>query len=147
MEKLITPELLCFDLDATTKEEVINKLADKMDAAGRLNDKTGYVTDVLAREQHFSTAVGFSVATPHAKTDHAKTTSIAFARLKNEIVWDDEDETASLIFQLAVPTSEKGDRHLQILAKLSRKLLHDDFRAQLIAAKTPEEVIELVGEV
>lgn len=146
MQKLITPELIYFDLKAGAKEDVIRLLAEKMDAAGRLHDRELYIADVLKREETYSTAVGFQVAIPHAKTGAARTATIAFARLEGEIPWDDE-EPVRIIFQLAVPTTDKGDRHLQILASLSRKLIHADFREKLAAAVTPEEIIKLIEEV
>lgn len=146
MERLITENLVCFDVEAETKEDVIRCLAQKMAEEGRLNDLDGYVTAVLEREKTFSTGVGFSVATPHAKTDTVKTASLAFARLTHEIQWD-EEEKASIIFQIGIPTADKGDRHLQILAALSRKLIHDDFREKIINAKNPREILELIGEI
>ena len=39
----------------------------------------------------------------------------------------------------------QGDRHLEILAALFRKIMHDDFREQLAGAGTADEVIELIG--
>ena len=52
----------------------------------------------------------------------------------------------SLVFQVAVPAQGQGDRHLEILAALFRKLIHDDFREDLMRADTIEKVLELVGE-
>ena len=145
-EKLINENLVLFDVEAETREDVIRCIAERMDSEGRLADKQGYVDAVLKRESSSSTAVGFSVATPHAKTDAAKVATLAFARLKKEIAWD-EDENASIIFQIAIPAKDKGERHLQILAALSRKLVHGDFRDKIMAATDPKEVLELIGEV
>lgn len=144
--KLVDTELIFFDVEAQTKQDVIEFIAKKMLETGRISDLEGYVQDVLAREETFSTAVGFSVATPHAKTDYALHATVAFARLKKPILWD-EDEEAELIFQLAIPTKDKGDRHLQILASLSRRLIHEEFREQVINAATPEEIIQLIGDI
>lgn len=146
MSNLISGNLVCFDVEASTKEEVIRILAEKMAEDGRLTDTEQYVQAVLDREQHYSTGVGFEVATPHAKTDAVKLPSLAFARLTNPIQWD-EDETASLIFQIGVPAADGGNRHLEILAKLSRNLIHEEFREQLAQATTAQQVIELVGNV
>ena len=94
MEQVITTDLICLDVEAESKE--------KLDKAGRLNDKDEYIAEVFKREETYATGVGFSVATPHAKTDAVKTASVAFARLKKAIHWDDEDDV-TMIFQLAVP--------------------------------------------
>ena len=146
MTKIMTPELVCLDVNVSSKEEIISLLAEKMDQCGRLNQKEEYIKAVFEREASFTTAVGFSVATPHAKTDAVKVVSVAFARLSKEIPWD-EEENVSFVFQIAVPTSEAGNRHLQILAGLSRRLMHDEFRNQISNVKSAEELIELIGEI
>ena len=65
---LMSKEIVMFDVDAKDRNEVINLIADAMDKDGRLIDKEGYVADVMKREAGSSTAVGFSVATPHSKS-------------------------------------------------------------------------------
>ena len=39
MEQVITTDLICLDVEAESKEDVIRLLAEKLDKAGRLNDK------------------------------------------------------------------------------------------------------------
>ena len=145
MEQVITADLVCLNAEASSKEDVIRLLAEKLDHAGRLYDREEYIAEVFKREETYATGVGFSVATPHAKTDAVKTASVAFARLKKPIHWDDGDDV-TMIFQLAVPCTGAGDRHLQILAALSRKLIHDEFRDAIAAAKEPEEILALIGD-
>ena len=145
MKLLIDESIVIFDLEAESKVEVISKLAKKMHEQERITNLDGYIKAVLEREDSFSTAVGFGVATPHAKTDCAKCASVAFARLKHPIKWDDED--VSIIFQLAVPQKDAGERHLIILASLARKLMHEEFREQIMSATNPKEILELIGEI
>ena len=58
--------------------------------------------------------------------------------------WDGDE--VSMIFQIAVPMADAGERHLQILASVSRHLIHEDFWERLASVKTPEEVIALMAE-
>ena len=134
-KELMNEAIVMFDVEANSAEEVI-----------RLIDKEGYVADVLAREASSSTAVGFSVATPHSKSVHVKEPSLAFVRLAKPMKWDDSEEV-DMVFQIGVPSPGQGDRHLEILAGLFRKVMHDDFREQLANAKTADEVINLIGAV
>lgn len=142
--ELIDEGLVHLDVEASTKEEVISLLADSLDCEGRLEDRDQYVLDVLDREKEFSTSIGFGVATPHAKADSVRVASLGFARLARPLLWG-EDEV-SMVFQIAVPLAEAGERHLQILASISRRLIHEDFRTRLAAAKTAKEVLELLAE-
>jgi fructose-specific phosphotransferase system IIA component len=140
----MSKEIVMFDVEASSAEEVIRMIADAMDDDGRLIDKEGYIADVMAREASSSTAVGFSVATPHSKSVHVKEPSLAFVRLKNKMKWDDSEEV-DMVFQIGVPSPGQGDRHLEILAGLFRKVMHDDFREDLANAKSAEDVIKLIG--
>ena len=55
-----------------------------------------------------------------------------------------EQARVQMVFQIAVPDPGQGDKHLEILAKLSRKIIHDDFREQLMNAANEKEVLELI---
>ncbi|MBY4797213.1 fructose PTS transporter subunit IIA [Collinsella sp. AGMB00827] len=141
--ELMTPDLVLFDLQATSKEDVIRALAHAMDASNRLSDLEAYVADVFAREAMGTTALGFRVATPHAKSEAVSVASLGFAHLAHPIDWDGEQ--VDLVFQIAVPLAEAGDRHLVILAQLARQLIHADFRERLASTSAPAEVVDLVG--
>lgn len=143
-KELMSDAIVLFDVEAESAEGIIRMIADAMDKDDRLIDKEGYVADVMAREASSSTAVGFSVATPHSKSVHVKEPSLAFVRLAKPMKWDDSEEV-DMIFQIGVPSPGQGDRHLEILAGLFRKVMHDDFREQLANAKSADEVINLVG--
>lgn len=138
--------LVLLDVEASGKEEVIRRIADAMEADGRLIDKEGYVSDVEKRERDSTTAVGYMVATPHAKSIHVKEPSLAFLRLKHPISWDGEEEV-QVIFQIAVPSPGQGDKHLEILAMLFRRLVHEEFQEKIKSVQTPEEVMSLLGNV
>lgn len=107
MEQVITTDLVCLDVEAESKEDVIRLLAEKLDGAGRLNDRETYIAEVFKREETYATGVGFSVATPHAKTDAVKTASVAFARLKKAIHWD-EDDDVTMISSWLCPVRGRG---------------------------------------
>lgn len=144
-ESLMAASFVVFDLEAENWEQVMNALAAKMHQEKRLFDLTGYVEDVKAREAQASTAVGMGVATPHAKSVHVKTPSLAFARLHRPIDWDGKEQV-DLVFQIAVPSPGQGDLHLKIISSLFRKMVYPEFLEKLKAAKKPEEVLALVGE-
>lgn len=141
--ELINESLILFDLKAENKEEVVNQIAEAMDKEERLVDKTGYAQDVLKREEGSPTSIGFLIATPHAKSKHVKEPSLAFSRLEKPIEWAGED--VQLVFQIAVPDPGQGERHLEILAKLARKIISDEFRESLMNAKEKNEVLSLVN--
>lgn len=148
MESIVCEDFVLLDINAETKKQVICAIAERFFSKGKIIDLDGYVDAVLQREQIYATAVGNSVAIPHAKTEFAAEAAIGFTRLKQPILWDtEENESADLIFLLAVPEMLKGDFHLKTLAILSRKIAHMSFRDSLRNMRKPAEFIELVDEV
>ncbi|AGY74905.1 PTS sugar transporter subunit IIA [Clostridium autoethanogenum] len=141
MNDIINKDLVVLDLEASSKEEVIRKLSKLIEKQDKLIDFDGYVKQVFEREEDFPTSIGFDVAIPHGKSDSVKSAAVAFARLKKEVKWS-EEESVKYVFLIAVPEKEAGDRHLQILAQLSRKIMREEFRTKLQEASNIEEILE-----
>ncbi len=139
MSDLINKEMIILDMEAETKEEVIEKLARIMEEQGKLFNLDDYICQVHKREEEYPTAVGFDVCIPHGKCDAVKSAAVAFARLKNPVAWSNEEQ-ARYVFLLAVPDKEAGNTHLQILAQLSRKIMRDEFREKLEQSNSIEEI-------
>ena len=94
-EKLIDNDFVMFDLEADSSEEVIRKMADVMEQNDRLIDKETYVADVLQREKVSGTAVGFSVATPHAKSEGVKYETLGWKGRSQHYIYDWRSITCS----------------------------------------------------
>ena len=67
IQDLLSASRVNFNLQSTTKSEVINELIAILDADGKLSDKEQYKIAVLHREKEFSTGIGMGIAIPHAK--------------------------------------------------------------------------------
>jgi len=144
MCNLITKDMIVLDLEAKDKQDTIQKLARLIEKENRLNEFDGFIEQVNIRENQFPTSVGFSVAIPHGKTNSVKTAALAFARLKNEVKWSDEENT-KYIFLIAVPEEAAGNQHLKILAQISRKIMREEFRNQLEQVSSIDEVLEMLS--
>jgi PTS system fructose-specific IIA component/PTS system nitrogen regulatory IIA component len=146
MTKVITENLIDLNIEAEDKLGAIRVLSNRIEAAGRLYDGDGYLKSVIEREELTTTGIGFGIASPHGKCPHVKETTVAFGRLTNYLDWQSLDgQEVGLVFLLAVPEECKGDQHLKIIASLSRKLIHQDFRETLQNAKTKEEIVNLLN--
>lgn len=139
MSDLINKEMIILDMEAETKDEVIEKLAKIMEEQSKLFNLEDYIAQVHKREEEYPTSVGFDVCIPHGKCDAVKSPAVAFARLKKPVTWSDEEQ-ARYVFLLAVPEKEAGNTHLQILAQLSRKIMRDEFREKLEQSNSIEEI-------
>lgn len=143
---LINEELIILNLPAKSKEEAIKLLSQKAGEVGRVNDVKGYMDAVIAREEQYSTGVGFGVAIPHGKTDAVSEPFLMFATVE-PIDWQSLDgRDINMIFAIGVPEKDSSTLHLKILANLSRRLMKEDFRQALENANTPKEIIELLKQ-
>lgn len=144
---LITEELIALNLPATSKTEAIQMLAEIAAKAGRVADVDGYREAVLHREGEYSTGMGFGVAIPHGKTNAVTEPLLLYATVQPPIDWQSLDgNPIDVIFMIGVPADNAGDVHLKILANLSRRLMKEDFRTNLRAAKTPVEVLQVLKD-
>lgn len=144
IQELVKKENIMMKFLANTKEEAIKKLAEHAFSLDIVTDLSGFIHDVYQRESIVSTGIGYGIAIPHAKSIHVKRPSVLFAKSDEGIPFDSLDgKDAQLLFLIAMP--EDGTQaHLKVLAMLSRKLMHQDFRDALLDATSADEVLALL---
>lgn len=144
LDSLVTAELVALDLAVTDRLETIEALADRLVAAGRLTDRTGFVDAVWAREQETGgTGMESGVAIPHAKHAGVTEATVAVARVPGGVDFGAEDAPADLVFLIAAPAGA-DDVHVTVLSKLARRLVHESFRSALREAPTAEAVVTIL---
>ena len=83
------------------------------------------------------TAIGSGIAVPHARSASVLRPGLSAMTVPGGVDWGAPDGSPScLIFLIAAPEGEDG-LHLELLARLMRLLMREEFRAQLMAAATP----------
>ena len=143
---LTVENLVMLDVECTSKREVIEMMAKKVTEEGIAENYEEYLDSLLKREEISATAVGYDVGLPHGKSTTVKRAAVAFARLKNPVLWsEEEEEYAKMVFMLAIPDGEKGTTHINILVDLSKKILDDNFREGLEKATTVSEAAALIN--
>ena len=141
---LIHPGYIQLDLKAQTKMDVMDQMIDILYQHHAIDDKQGFKDDVLDRESISSTGIGFGIGIPHAKSIHVKIPSLIFAKSEQGVAFDSFDgKDAHLFFMIAMP-EDGTNTHLKVLAMLSRKLMHEDFREALLEASSIEETLDLI---
>lgn len=114
-------ELVVLNLEANSKEEVLEVLGDLLTEQGVV--KEGFIESVLQREQKFPTGLPtepYGVAIPHTDGDMVNDSKIAFASLKNPVKFAAMGGSAELVdvkivFMLALNSSQG---QLDMLQKL-----------------------------
>jgi PTS system mannitol-specific IIA component len=125
-----------------TKEDAIAEAAAILVAAGAVT--TDYLGFMLQREETVSTYMGNFLAIPHGTNEGKDTileSALSFVRYDEALDWGGEE----VRFVVGIAGKEGG--HMDILTKIAIVFSDDDEVAKLLAAGTPEEILEILGDV
>lgn len=136
------------DLEADSKEDVINELVGLLVEAGALEKRQkNKVVDVLmAREALGSTAIGQGIAIPHGKSEATDTLVAALGVSKKGVNFDSLDGEPAYIFFLLVAPIDSAGPHLKALARVSRLLKDKFFRDSLKSAKSSKDILDWIAQ-
>lgn len=141
---LLKVESIDLQAEVVDKRGAVNRLVDLMEKSGCLKDKEAYKAAVLKREGEGSTGIGEGIAIPHAKTDAVVKPALASMIVRTGVDYESlDDEPAHLFFMIAAP-ADGADVHLEVLSRLSRMLMDDDFREALMSAPDRETYLKII---
>ena len=143
---LISTAGICLGAKAADKVDVLNQITALMDKQGNVADLAAYRQAVFAREEQSSTGVGEGIAIPHAKTAAVCKAGLAALTVPDGVEFDSLDgDPVKLVFLIAAPEHAENT-HIDMLSRLSAMLMDEDFRARLLAAKTPQEFLQEIDK-
>ncbi|MCB9865190.1 MAG: PTS sugar transporter subunit IIA [Phycisphaerales bacterium] len=144
LSEIFAPELVRAPLKAADKTGAITELVDVLSETGRLTDRDEVLRAVLDREGTRSTGIGNGLAVPHGKCAGCPKLVMAVGRPETPIEFGSTDgKPVRLIVLLASPPDETGP-HIQALARISRLMLMEEFRRDVLAAGSPQEIYDLI---
>lgn len=144
---LINENLILLDFQETKKEEVIKELINLLDKEGVLESKEEFYKVVMDRESISPTGLEEGLAIPHGKSKTVRMPKIAIARLAKKInTWEsvDEENEVDLVFLIAIPETEKGSTHIEVLSQLTTTFMTEGFIGALHKCKTKKEFIDRI---
>ncbi|MBC7187380.1 MAG: PTS sugar transporter subunit IIA [Calditrichaeota bacterium] len=144
LREILSKDTIRIPLLSTEKDKLIEEMVDALYAAGKIEDREKVLKAVLDRERVMSTGVGDGVAIPHGKADGVKNLVASFGVTEHDVEFGSiDDKPVRLVFLLVGPYDQTGP-HLKALSHISRLMHRPEFRARLIKAKTPEEVLAAI---
>ena len=140
---LLKKESISLKATPSNKAECLEMAISLMEKAGNISDYKAYKEQVFFRETEGTTGIGDGIAIPHGKCDAVKNPGLAAMVIPNGVEYEALDgEPVDLLFLIAAPNT-KDNVHLDVLAKLSRLLMHEDFVKGLKSAATPDEFLAI----
>lgn len=140
--QFLLPSRISLDIVATDKNEAILEVARIIQHSPDLLDFPCFCQELLARDEMRSTAAGYGVAFPHARTDAVREIVVAAGRSMGGVRFG--EETVHFIFVIGTPR-EKASEYLVAVGSLARLMRTEKIRTALGKATTPEEFIRVLN--
>ena len=99
---------------------------------------------ILKREESMPTGIGHGIAVPHAIIGEGDKIVGVLGLLESPVDFGAPDgEPARLVIMIATPESQK-QRHLEVIAAITRMLRDESIRSKLYEAESSEEIHEII---
>ena len=137
---LLTRESIRLDCRAADRFDAVRQCGGALVEAGYVDRP--YVDAMLERERLISTSLGEGFAIPHGTDEsrrYIRETMLSFLQFPAGVAWDDDDVI------VCVGIAAVGDEHVGVLANLARVLTVPEQAARLRDARTPEDVLAVLG--
>jgi len=127
------------DLRTRRKESVLQELVARAHEAGVVREPELLIETLYLRERLGSTAIGKSVAVPHARSIAVIEARVLVARSRRGIEWKAEDELpVQLVFLVITPGEFSIEAHHEWVARAVTFARLQRKRAKLLEATTSE---------
>lgn len=140
VQDMLNPQVMIQTAVPMDRDKAIDTMIERLVRENYVTDAAILKEAVLAREAESTTALGMHIAMPHAKTNAVRQPIIAVLKHDQGVQWESLDGTLpQLVFLIAVP-EQSHDTHLKVLQQLSKNLMHDDKRQQLLETTNEAEL-------
>ncbi|MFN8544170.1 MAG: PTS sugar transporter subunit IIA [Candidatus Binatia bacterium] len=143
---ILAEELVSPALAGRTKGEIIEELAALVVGRNPEIEQPRLVQALEDRERLNSTALGEGVAIPHGKLPTIDRVIAAFGRSRGGVDFHSLDGKPTHLFFLLVAPEGSAGAHLKALARISRLLKDEGFRARLMQATDARELFAIIRD-
>ena len=132
------------DLQAKTKEEAIQELAEVLLQQEYITDIDVFLKDIYAREEIGQTGIGNYIAIPHGNSEAVQKIGVAIGITQEEIPWEtlDGNGVKGIILFAVGKENDGAQTHLKLLSMFARKLGNDEVIEQMLEATDAQSVQE-----
>lgn len=144
ISSLLDPTRIALNVQNTQRTAALNEVARLLVTHPAVINFDGFYREMLARDRLETTCIGYTVALPHARTEHVKAIALAVGRSTTAVNFGDgPDEKVRLLFMLGTPRTNPGD-YLAVVSSLCKLLKSEANRTAFLTAATPEDFIAAV---
>lgn len=146
LTKLLDTSNVAVGVEAADKVSLIHTVIDLVEGNPAILDAAAMREAVFEREATMSTGVGKGLALPHAKTSSVSGVVAALAVTRTPVEFEAIDNEAVRIVFLLLGRQDAKSQHVRILSRISRMMNREETRQAVLAAPTPQALLEVVRE-
>jgi mannitol/fructose-specific phosphotransferase system IIA component (Ntr-type) len=143
----LKPSQIVYDLKAKDKVGAVEELLDILAKEKLITNKKLILTRLIDRERLETTALGDSVAVPHARVDTGGEIAIAVGRSEKGIDFDSLDKKKVHLIILIVWNPSIPGLFNHLFAGLARFLRKPEFRQRSFEAKDKTDLYRVLSEI
>jgi nitrogen PTS system EIIA component len=139
-------ETIIPNLKSTDKKGVLEELS--LSVANITGIPHSELVKVLVQREHLgSTGIGGGIGIPHGKHKDLTSVILGVGLRRAGLNFDALDEKPTQIFFLLMAPDDSAGLHLKLLARLSRMLKEESFKARLLDATDVDAVLQCIESV
>jgi PTS system fructose-specific IIA component len=147
MSNILAPENVALDEVAASQADMFSLIAAKAAELGLTSDPDAVATGLDQREKQGTTGLMDGIAIPHTKSPAVTRSALVVVRLRDSVQWESLDgQPIVMAISLLIPEGEAGTTHLKLLSQVARTLIKPAVRAELLAADSPQAVVDILGQ-
>lgn len=146
LSRLLPASHIIMNLRGDTPEDILRTLAQPLVNEGIISDTQAFISDVLERENIYTTQILDDVVFPHAHAEQVKDIALVVGLTGADSLTfaPNTPGKCRLFFLIAVPISAP-EAHLELMANLVNFVMSDKLN-ELFNATSAESVLKLFAE-
>src|SRR5574344_1233146 len=144
VKNILSPDRVVF-ISQSSKHDALVTLAETLATAPQVKRGDELVAEILKREELMSTAIGRGIAIPHVRLSSVTDLVMAVGICRTPIIdfQTIDDVPVTMLFMIAAAYNQHS-YYLKTLSYFSAKLKKKELRDALMAAKSTEEIYNLL---
>src|SRR5699024_1511030 len=144
--ELLNKQLIKYKTQATSQKDIFNEIAAIAVEQGIAKNKKRVVKGLTKREEESTTGFFDGFAIPHTKDKTIHKAAVVIIVNENGIEWESMDgKPANFFISLLIPDKEAGTTHLNLLAAVSKMLVSDGAREQLLQLNSVDDIYHYIN--
>lgn len=147
MNNLLNIKNIVLDVDLTTKDDCLHLISEMAVKNLIASDSDMVFRDLQEREQACTTGLLDGFAIPHCKSSAILDSRITIIKSNSSIEWETMDgKPVNFVICFLLSEEAYKENQLKLLSHISKKLMNEEIKKNLMNADSPEEIIStLVG--